>query len=74
MNKLVPLDVELPGKPQFLVAEGDPAKQIISRAGLECADLIVLGVSNEKKPSTHFGRGVAYKVISSAPCAVLTVR
>jgi len=74
MKKLALPDANLAYMPEFLVEEGDPAGQIVRLAQQECADLIVLGISNEKKLSTHFRRGVAYKVISSAPCAVLTVR
>ena len=74
MEKLVPPDADLAHKPEFLVEEGDPSGQIVRRAEQECAGLIVLGISNEKKLSTHFRRGVAFKVVSSAPCAVLTVR
>ena len=74
MEGLVPADENLVCKPEFVVEEGDPAEQIINFAEKGHADLVVLGISKDKKLSTHFRRGVAYKVISSVPCAVLTVR
>ncbi len=74
MKGLVPADANLPCKPEFVVAEGNAADEIIKYADKERADLVVLGVSRDKRLSTHFRRGVAYKVISTGPCAVLTVR
>jgi len=74
MEKLAPPEAGLVHNPEFLVTQGDPAQRIIELAGQEHADVIVLGVSGEQRTSTHFRRGVAYKVISSAPCAVLTAR
>lgn len=74
MAELVPPDANLAHTPEFLVVEGDPAKEILECAKQKQVDLIVLGLSQIEMTSTHFRRGVAYKVISSAPCAVLTVR
>lgn len=68
LRKLAPEEADL------VVADGDPAKKILEYARREAPDLIVLGLSKEQKTSTHFQRGIAYKVISQASCAVLTVR
>jgi nucleotide-binding universal stress UspA family protein len=73
LENLVPPEADL-AKPEFVVVEGDPAKKILECARKESADLIVLGLSKQEKIITHFRRGVAYKVVSGAPCAVLTVR
>jgi nucleotide-binding universal stress UspA family protein len=74
LRKLVPSEADLAHRPEFFVAEGDPSKKILDYAKREQPDLIILGLAKEKKTSTHFQRGIAYKVISSAPCAVLTIR
>jgi nucleotide-binding universal stress UspA family protein len=74
LTDLVPLGADLAHRPEFLISQGDPSKQILEYATRERVDLIVLGLSKETKTSTHFQRGIAYKIISSAPCAVLTVR
>lgn len=74
MKGLVPSNANLSHKPEFIVAEGNAANEIVNCAEKGRADLIVLGVAKDKNFSTHFRRGVAYKVISSSPCAVLTVR
>jgi hypothetical protein len=34
----------------------------------------VLGLPYNKKFSTHFRAGISYKIISGAPCPVLTIR
>ena len=73
MKELAPFE-EGPTKTDFFVEPGDPATVILEYAKKLRAGLIVLGLSPATKTSTHFRRGVAYKVISSAPCAVLTVR
>lgn len=74
MKKLVPRDETWPQKTDFFVEAGDTATWILEYADKLKAGLIVLGLSKKTNPSTHFRRGVAYRVISAAPCAVLTVR
>jgi len=74
MKELVPVEEAAPGKIEFFVEPGDAATRILEYANKLKPGLIVLGLSGKTRPSTHFRRGVAYKVISSAPCAVLTVR
>ena len=74
VRKLAPADEGLAHRPEFIVTQGDVAKKIVEFAKRESPDLIVLGLSPNQKTSTHFQRGIAYKVISAAPCPVLTVR
>jgi len=74
LKKLVPEDAQLWCEPEFRVEEGDPADQIVNFAENESPDLIVLGLPRDKDFSTHFQTGVTYKVVTSAPCPVLTVR
>jgi len=74
LEKLVPEDAQLWCQPEFRVEQGDPAEQIINFAEHELPDLIVLGLPRDKDFSTHFQTGVTYKVVTSAPCPVLTVR
>lgn len=74
MKELVPVDEGQLGNVDFIVEPGDASLRILEYATELRPGLIVLGLSDETKPSTHFQRGVAYKVMSSAPCAVLTVR
>ncbi len=77
LRELVPAEAHLSGPPEQLVRIGDPAEVILNLARERAADLIVLGV---RKPegnlglTTHFGRAVAYRVVSEATCPVLTVR
>ncbi|HLY98342.1 MAG TPA: universal stress protein [Candidatus Angelobacter sp.] len=74
MKELVPTEEGWPHKTEFFVEGGDTASRILEYASKLKAELIVLGLSQKPKTSTHFRRGVACKVIGSAPCAVLTVR
>lgn len=74
LKKLVPEDAQLWCEPEFRVEAGDPAEQIINFAEREFPDLVVLGLPRDKDFSTHFQTGVTYKVVTSAPCPVLTVR
>ena len=73
MKELAPFD-ERPDKADFVVEAGDAARRILEYANKLRPGLIVMGVSEKNSPSTHFRRGVAYKVFSSAPCAVLSAR
>jgi nucleotide-binding universal stress UspA family protein len=74
LRRLVPGDAELWCEPEFVVEEGDPADEILNYAKREQPDIIVLGLPRNKTFNSHFRSGVTYKVVSSAPCPVLTVR
>ena len=74
LRRLVPDSADFVTAPEFMIKEGDPAGQIIEYARKNSHDLIVLGLPKNKQFNTHFRTGVTYKVISTAPAAVLTVR
>ena len=77
LQQLVPEDAEFWCKPEFLVEEGAPAEKILEIAKRKKADLIVLGVHPPRGPAgadTHLPMTTAHKVVSHAPCPVLTVR
>ncbi len=77
LRNLVPPEAELWCEPRFVVEQGAPADKILEVAKHRSADLIVLGIH---KPSgfpgagTHLPIATAHKVVSHAPCPVLTVR
>ena len=70
-------DAELWCKPEYLVAEGDAATQILEIATERESDLIVLGTKPETGvpgASTHLPMATAHRVVCHAPCPVLTIR
>jgi nucleotide-binding universal stress UspA family protein len=77
LRKLVPEEALAWCKPEYLVERGNPAERILELARLRESDLIVLGVKPEEGvpgAATHLPIGTAHKVVSQAPCPVLTVR
>jgi len=74
LAELLPSDAKDFCQPEIIVEVGDPDLEVIGYAEKERPDLIVLGLPHDKKFSTHFAAGVTYRVISQAPCPVLTVR
>ena len=74
LRSLVPTDTALWCEPHIVVGEGEPAEQIVEFAEHDNSDLIVLGLPREKMFINHFRSGVTYRVVSNAPCPVLTVR
>jgi nucleotide-binding universal stress UspA family protein len=75
--RVVPKEAKLWCEPEFLVEEGIAANKILEIAVQKKADLIILGVHPSRGPlhaDTHFPMTTAHKVISQAPCPVLTVR
>jgi nucleotide-binding universal stress UspA family protein len=74
LANLVPSDAKLWCHPEMIVEIGDPALEVQSYAEKERPDLIVLGLPADKEFSAHFRTGVTYKLVSSAPCPVLTIR
>lgn len=74
LEKLVPSDAKLWCEPEFVIEIGDPALELAGYAEKERPDLIVLGLPHNKKFNAHFRTGVTYKLVSSAPCPVLTIR
>jgi nucleotide-binding universal stress UspA family protein len=74
LDKLVPSDAGEWCAPETVVEVGDPALELVGYAEKERPDLIVLGLPHNKKFNGHFRTGVTYKLVSSAPCPVLTIR
>lgn len=74
LERLVPSDAGSWCLPEMVVQVGDPALEITGFAERERPDIIVLGLPPNKEFSAHFRTGVTYKLVSSAPCPVLTVR
>ena len=77
LRNLVPPEAELWCEPRFMVVQGEPAQNILDVARSRNADLIVLGIhkpSGFPGASTHLPIATAHKVVSHAPCPVLTVR
>jgi nucleotide-binding universal stress UspA family protein len=77
MGALVPPEIKLLCKPKAYVEFGEPAEKILEQAEELGVDLIVLGirpVSTLAGTRTHLGTATAYKVVSHAPCPVLSVR
>lgn len=77
LEALVPKQAELRYPPEILAEFGVPAELILRTAEEREADVIVLGVKSAEghlSAVTHFGGGVAHKVIVGAGCPVLTVR
>ena len=71
---MIPSDANLWCAPEVVVEVGNPAVEVQAYAEKERPDLIVLGLPGKKEFSAHFRTGVTYKVVSSAPCPVLTIR
>jgi nucleotide-binding universal stress UspA family protein len=77
LRKLVSPETAFWCKPEYFVLRGDPAQQIIEFAKLREPDLVVLGARQEKGvfgAASHLPTATAHKVVSHAPCPVLTVR
>jgi nucleotide-binding universal stress UspA family protein len=77
LRNLVPPEAELWCEPRFVVEQGSPAEKILEVARHRDADLIVLGIHNPSGfpgAGTHLPIATAHKVVSHAPCPVLTVR
>jgi nucleotide-binding universal stress UspA family protein len=74
LGQMIPSDARLWCTPEVVVDVGDPALEVKSYAEGERPDLIVLGLPHKKEFNAHFRAGVTYKLVSSAPCPVLTIR
>jgi nucleotide-binding universal stress UspA family protein len=75
--ELVPTDADLWCRPEPVVQYGTPAERILVEAKGRNADVIVLGVrsaAGRLRVATRLTRSVAYQIVASAPCPVLTVR
>jgi len=77
LSRVVPKEARLWCEPEFLVEEGIAANKILEIAAQKKADLIILGVHPLRgglHADTHLPMTTAHKVVSQAPCPVLTVR
>jgi nucleotide-binding universal stress UspA family protein len=77
LRKIVSPEAGIWCKPEYFVVQGDPAEQIVEFAKLREPDLVVLGVRQEKGvpgAATHLPIATAHKIVSHAPCPVLTIR
>lgn len=57
-----------------LLRDGDPVEQIVRTARASRTDLIVMGTHGRRGIPKFFLGSVAERVVSRAPCAVMTVR
>jgi nucleotide-binding universal stress UspA family protein len=73
LKRLLPAAAAQYCKPELAVDAGCVAEQIVAQAHNEKADLIVMGRACNADFSTKGSSGVTYKVISAAPCPVLSV-
>ncbi|HEV2400230.1 MAG TPA: universal stress protein [Candidatus Sulfotelmatobacter sp.] len=70
----IPPEPELPYRPEIVVETGSVADRILNLATDLSTDIIVMGahgVGSFAETASHFG-SIAHKVISLAPCPVLT--
>lgn len=72
LRNLIPAGTELWHEPVYMVQFGLAAEMIL-RIAAQSVDMIVLGVKRPALLTKHLTGGVAYKVVSEAPCPVLTV-
>lgn len=77
LRNIVPSEMEFAFAPKVFVEAGIPSQKILDLADELAVDLIVLGVKPPaifKGTSTHLNMATASKVVSAAPCPVITVR
>jgi nucleotide-binding universal stress UspA family protein len=72
LGKLRPLDPDV--SVEHLLAEGDPAAEIVQLAQVSHCDLIVMGTQGRTGLDRLLMGSVAEAVLRKAPCPVLTVR
>ena len=73
MEGLIAPETPLASKPEMIVVRGHAAEEIPRAASMHGADLIVIGLHGGKRMAGHLPGTVAYQVVCSAPCPVLTV-
>jgi nucleotide-binding universal stress UspA family protein len=73
LQSMLPADATSRCRPDLAVDAGDPGERILHHAESEQPDLIVMGLARTHESKNGTAPGVTYRVISSAPCAVLTV-
>ncbi len=74
LQQLVPQQAGLWCDPTCIVEQGPAAEKILDVAKRRHTDLIVLGAKPASWLSTHLNAGTVHKIVSQAPCPVLTIR
>ncbi len=77
LHSLVPSEAELWCVPECVVESGDIPEKILDVAARRHVDLIVMGAHQSRGfpgAPTHLPITTAHKIVSQAPCPVLTVR
>ena len=77
LHRLIPDDIELEHKPEYVIGFGMLDKVILEEAANHHTELIVMGVKGSGafgSIATHFFGGTAYSVAVNAHCPVLTIR
>jgi nucleotide-binding universal stress UspA family protein len=73
--EVISADARLGLEADFLIEQGNPAEQVLNVAKKRRPDMIVLGirhVEGDLGVSTHLPWLIAHKIISEAPCPILT--
>lgn len=70
---LVPADLRGKVAVQTIVVPGDPTEELLHQGRAQLADLIVLGAQGASAFAAITRHGVVYKVLSQAPCPVITL-
>jgi nucleotide-binding universal stress UspA family protein len=73
LEGLIPREAPLASEPKLLVVRGNAAEEILRLACGYEVDLIVIGLHAVKRMAGYLPGTVAYRVVCSAPCPVLTV-
>lgn len=73
MEGLIPEEVPLGSKPKMVVVRGHAAEEIPQAAREHEADFIVIGLHGGNGIAGHLPGTIAYRVVCSASCPVLTV-
>lgn len=73
LEKMAAREAKSAVPPEFAVAFGEPAAEILSVARARGANLIVMGVSGDAAFPAHLPPGTAYKIVCQSACPVLTV-
>ena len=76
LRNLVPSEAELWCVPEYVVESGDVSEKILTVAAQRQVDLIVMGAHQARGmpgAPTHLPIATVHKVVSHAPCPVLTV-
>ena len=74
LREMVPREAEMWCNTQLRMAVGDPAHEILRVAQETKAELIVMGAKRRTGLAGHVPGTIAYKIVTSAHCPVLTVR